>query len=53
MCVWRFVLTNILALQLGPPKPKFLAPPLIPFHSFHIGPKQDYLHSIYFKISNQ
>ena len=29
MCVQRFVLTNILASQLGPPKPKFLAPPLI------------------------
>ena len=28
MCVWRFVLTNILALQLGPLKPKFLTPPL-------------------------
>ena len=24
-----FVLTNILALQLGPPKPKFLAPQLV------------------------
>ena len=30
MCMQKFVLTNILALQLGPPKPKFLAPPLLP-----------------------
>ena len=29
MCVQRFVLNNILTSQLGPPKPKFLAPPLV------------------------
>ena len=29
VCVQRFVLTNILASQLGPPKPKFMAPPLL------------------------
>ena len=28
MCAYRFVLTNILASQLGPPKSKFLALPL-------------------------
>ena len=29
MCVYGVVLINILVLQLGPPKQKFLAPPLI------------------------
>ena len=28
MCVYEVVLINILVLQLGPPKQKFLAPPL-------------------------
>ena len=28
MCVYGVVLINILVLQLGPPKQKFLAPPL-------------------------
>ena len=30
MCVYGVVLINILVLQLGPPKQKFLAPPLTP-----------------------
>ena len=29
MCVYGVVLINILVLQLGPPKQKFLAPPLV------------------------
>ena len=29
MCVYEVVLINILVLQLGPPKQKFLAPPLV------------------------
>ena len=28
MCVYGIVFINILVLQLGPPKQKFLAPPL-------------------------
>lgn len=28
-CEWRFVLTNLLVSQLGPPKLKFLASPLV------------------------
>ena len=28
MCVYGVILINILVLQLGPPKQKFLAPPL-------------------------
>ena len=35
VCVQRFVLTNILASQLGPPKPKFLALPLGPVATGH------------------
>ena len=29
MCVYGVVLINILVLQLGPPKQKFQAPPLV------------------------
>ena len=33
MCVYGVVLINILVLQLGPPKQKFLAPPLSTSHN--------------------
>ena len=33
MYVWRFVLTNILVLQLGPLKLKFLTPPIYIYDS--------------------
>ena len=36
MCVYGVVLINILVLQLGPPKQKFLAPPLLASYALEI-----------------
>ena len=38
MCVYGVVLINILVLQLGPPKQKFLAPPLGGVHTTSLDP---------------